>query len=191
MTTENGKFSTWLNAGSMGWEVVVLQILLRLKLLSTSVSISGYYGNKTVDGVCKWQRMLGVEVDGNFGQDTRKKIIKRGGLDFNTLLAAVFRTKAERKKLFRESLCMGDNGSDVAVLQCYLRDNGHNDNIVVDGKYGNETKKGVISLQRFFLIKGVGDFDSTTNVALFENTGFDLKSLSSDIFQGENIPVGP
>jgi peptidoglycan hydrolase-like protein with peptidoglycan-binding domain len=191
MATEKRTFSMWLNAGSMGWEVVVLQILLRLKLLNTLVSISGYYGNKTADGVRKWQHMLGVEVDGNFGQDTRKKIVERGGLDFNTLLADVFQTKIEREKLFRESLCLGDSGPDVAVLQCYLRDNGHNDDIIVDGRYSYETKKGVTSLQGFFLLERTGEFDPITKAALFENTSFDLDSLSEDVFQGENAPVGP
>jgi peptidoglycan hydrolase-like protein with peptidoglycan-binding domain len=60
-----------MKRGDFGWDVAVLQYLLRLP------AIDGYYGPETVAAVAKWQRKLGLASDGIIGPRSIATLARR------------------------------------------------------------------------------------------------------------------
>ena len=85
-------FPTYLNRGSKGPAVAVLQTILKARGCDpqNQIIIDGDYGNMTMLAVQRLQNELGVEADGNFGPQTRAALRERTGLDINRIPASVF-----------------------------------------------------------------------------------------------------
>lgn len=91
-------FPEYLNQGSEGPAVAVLQIMLKTWGLDqdNTLLIDGVYGERTAKAVADLQAEQGVDADGNFGPQTRKAFAKASGIDVNTIPANAFsgQTKA-------------------------------------------------------------------------------------------------
>ncbi|MFZ2149679.1 MAG: peptidoglycan-binding domain-containing protein [Minisyncoccia bacterium] len=83
-------FPPYLNIGSQGPAVVVLQIILRVLGYNSYIVPDGDYGGETVKGVKDLQSDMGIEVDGNFGPGTRKAFLEAYSFDVDTLDASKF-----------------------------------------------------------------------------------------------------
>jgi peptidoglycan hydrolase-like protein with peptidoglycan-binding domain len=84
-------FPEWLNIGSVGAAVAALQVFLitsRQKTVRDSDSlITGVYDDATAKAVRELQTRIGLigsDVDGNFGQTTRKKLKNILGYDLDS-----------------------------------------------------------------------------------------------------------
>ena len=75
----------YLQSGSKGPAVVVLQIMLFLLGYNTKIIVDGDYGEETIIGVQKLQRIAGLEPDGHFGPDTRAAFLEMNHLDVNAI----------------------------------------------------------------------------------------------------------
>ncbi len=80
-------FPKFLNKGSDGPAVMMLQSWLLL-LGFVEVQMDGYYGDVTAAAVSGLQHNMGVEVDGNFGPDTRKAFLKWHRIDVDAIPAS-------------------------------------------------------------------------------------------------------
>lgn len=87
-------FPTFLNKGSKGPPVALLQCLLIDRgCNSDNITVDGDYGEETAKGVFELQKELGVEADGNFGPQTREALANEcgaPGLDVNKIPASAF-----------------------------------------------------------------------------------------------------
>ena len=83
-------FPEFLNYGSQGPAVALLQCLLKDRELNDKIIVDGDYGPETARGVRELQTQLGVEQDGHFGPETRRVFVEGGGLDANSLEADLF-----------------------------------------------------------------------------------------------------
>ena len=90
-------FPEYLNKGSKGPAVALLQTLLLSQDFNRNIVVDGDYGGETARGVEELQQFLNgvanrevLEVDGNFGSETRKAYAKYFHLDVDTLPASIF-----------------------------------------------------------------------------------------------------
>ena len=75
----------WMNEGSHGPHVVLLQTFLFGARFSNSLVLDGEYGSITACRVADLQRFLGMDRDaitGNFSQATRTAVNEKYGFDF-------------------------------------------------------------------------------------------------------------
>jgi peptidoglycan hydrolase-like protein with peptidoglycan-binding domain len=87
----------YLNQGSRGPAVTLLQIILRVAGFDprANIQFDGEYGPVTADAVRRLQDALGVETDGNFGPNTRRAFQERYNLNVNELPVILFLGKTE------------------------------------------------------------------------------------------------
>jgi peptidoglycan hydrolase-like protein with peptidoglycan-binding domain len=84
-------FQKYLDMGSKGPAVVVLQLLLKAAGYNSSAIVpDGDYGEQTAAGVRELQKHHGIEVDGHFGPDTRKALMDFTTVNVNDLDAELF-----------------------------------------------------------------------------------------------------
>lgn len=85
-------FPEYLNQGSKGPAVAVLQVLLKAGRFdpNSEITIDGDYGPITAQAVKRLQGSMGVEADGNFGPGTRQVYRVQHWIDVNTLEAEPF-----------------------------------------------------------------------------------------------------
>lgn len=96
------------------------------------------------------------------------------------------------ESFFPPYLDKGSEGWPVVLLQCWLIDNGYNaDNIVVDGKYGEQTAEGVRQLQEDRELETDGNFGPATRKAIVKLGGIDFNSIPASAFSRPTIVVGP
>ncbi|HBU27765.1 TPA: hypothetical protein DEB00_01455 [Candidatus Uhrbacteria bacterium] len=86
----NRLFPPYLNAGSFGDAVWVMQMILNGLVGSRrTVEVNGRHEGESVKAVMRLQReILGLaesEVDGNFGPGTRKALRERFGIDVDVI----------------------------------------------------------------------------------------------------------
>ena len=88
--------SKFLNKGSKGPAVTVLQFALKFEGYARKIEVDGDYGDETWKAVKKMQRVLGFtgkDVDGHFGPATRQALFEATGLDVNDIDASLFTGK--------------------------------------------------------------------------------------------------
>ena len=78
-------FPEYLNKGSRGPAVVVLQIILLVRGHNPNIIPDGEYGEQTALGVKQLQAELRVDQDEHFGPATRAALLKESRLDVNSL----------------------------------------------------------------------------------------------------------
>ena len=78
-------FPEYLNKGSHGQAVAVLQLLLVTHRLVDDLLIDGEYGPLTAEAVRRIQEKYGLEQDGHFGPDTRSAFTKEIGFHVNSI----------------------------------------------------------------------------------------------------------
>jgi peptidoglycan hydrolase-like protein with peptidoglycan-binding domain len=83
-------FPEYLNKGSRGPAVVVLQIILLARGYNPQIIPDGEYGEQTALGVKQLQTDLRVDQDGHFGPATRAALLKESALDVNSLTSNLF-----------------------------------------------------------------------------------------------------
>lgn len=83
----------YLEKGSKGAPVAVLQLVLKALGCNPKIEPDGDFGDETEKGVRLLQDAYGIEVDGKCGPDTRKKILERTGINLNTLSSDLFKGK--------------------------------------------------------------------------------------------------
>src|SRR3990167_6287885 len=89
-------FPTWLNQGSQGRAVTILQVFLAGAGFGSGMVFNGVYDSLTAAHVRNLQAFLGKEdVDGHFGPKTREFVLNRYGIDFNTLPLRPFRASTQ------------------------------------------------------------------------------------------------
>ena len=97
-------FPAYLNVGSRGPAVAVLQLFLRGGAFNQNREVTvGEYDEETAEGVRNLQKYLvniGHSVgddgpDGNFGPKTREAVSKAFGIDFNALPWEVFQGETQ------------------------------------------------------------------------------------------------
>ena len=81
----------FMEKGSKGPAVVVLQIVLKMFGCGWEIEVDGDFGDKTEEGLCMYQRTRGLEVDGKCGPEVRAEICRQIGIDFDSLPADLFR----------------------------------------------------------------------------------------------------
>ncbi|MFA5173448.1 MAG: peptidoglycan-binding domain-containing protein [Candidatus Paceibacterota bacterium] len=79
------KIPEFMNMGSFGVCVGLLQIFLCGLQLGKELIFDGHYGEKTAEAVSKWQEKEGIEADGNFGPESRKRAKESYGFDFEAV----------------------------------------------------------------------------------------------------------
>ena len=95
-------------------------------------------------------------------------------------------------KLFPKYLDKGSKGPAVAMLQVLLVARGYNDdNIIVDGDYGDATAEGVRQLQEEFSLEEDGHFGPNSRAALQSDSDVNVDALDAELFVGETLAVGP
>ncbi len=86
-------FPPYLNKGSSGRAVMLLQLLLLAGGHNRNITPDGQYGDQTEAGVKDLQSKLGFsgsDVDGNCGPQTREAWKAQTGLDINGILRGAF-----------------------------------------------------------------------------------------------------
>lgn len=85
-------FPEFLNKGSEGPAVAVLQLILRIAYtdVGSELEVDGVYGEKTAEAVKTLQEELGVDADGDFGPATRQVLKEQWSMDVNALPASMF-----------------------------------------------------------------------------------------------------
>lgn len=95
--------------------------------------------------------------------------------------------------LFPAYLNKGSSGPPVAVLQLILKAAGFDpeDQIIVDGEYGDMTAKAVEQLQKEYGLEVNGHFGPETSEAVRDRLWIDVNSIPADVFEGETQTVSP
>jgi len=75
----------YLQKGSKGPAVVLLQVMLFLLGYNEAIIPDGDYGEETAKGVIAFQRGAGIDDDGHFGPATRQAFEEVTGLDVNEI----------------------------------------------------------------------------------------------------------
>ena len=86
-------FPEYLNKGSKGGAVALLQVGLLMGGFSSRIVVDGDYGEETAIGVKVLQAHIGFagnDVDGNFGPATRQRLLEKRGININALQLAMF-----------------------------------------------------------------------------------------------------
>ena len=85
-------FPEHLNKGSRGSAVALLQVILKAGGCDEGdkIVVDGEYGDNTAQAVKEFQEQYGVEVDGNFGPETREALRREWKLNVNALSADLF-----------------------------------------------------------------------------------------------------
>lgn len=86
-------FPEYLDKGSRGRAVVLLQLMLQFAGLNPKIVADGEYGEQTALAVRELQLNLGftdVDVDGNFGPMTRRALREQRGIDINSITSDAF-----------------------------------------------------------------------------------------------------
>lgn len=86
-------FPEYLNQGSSGRAVVLLQLMLLFAGYNRNIMADGQYGNETAQGVKNLQMTLGFtgeDVDGHFGPRTRIALCTQQGIDIDAIPADAF-----------------------------------------------------------------------------------------------------
>jgi peptidoglycan hydrolase-like protein with peptidoglycan-binding domain len=96
MESEQRFFPEYLNKGSKGPAVALLQVLLKdYGYNEGAISVNGEYDEETAEGVRQLQKELEIEDDGHFGPATREAWVdKMDGPDVNAIPKSAF-TRAE------------------------------------------------------------------------------------------------
>lgn len=90
MNDQKKLFPEYLNQGSTGPAVALLQCLLRNDGWNDAIIVDSIYGEETAKGVKAMQEEYQIEADGHFGPQTREVLLRNGGLDVNSLPANIF-----------------------------------------------------------------------------------------------------
>jgi peptidoglycan hydrolase-like protein with peptidoglycan-binding domain len=92
MSDQKKLFPEFLDKGSRGPAVAVLQLLLKIQDfdLEQTIVVDGDYGDMTAAGVQRLQEYLQIEQDGNFGPATREAFQVEFAFDLNLLLHVHF-----------------------------------------------------------------------------------------------------
>lgn len=86
-------FPEYLNQGSDGRAVTLLQLMLLFAGYNPRIIPDGDYGKETAEGVKLLQRSLGLakdDVDGHFGPKTRAALLKNRSIDINNIPVNAF-----------------------------------------------------------------------------------------------------
>jgi len=83
-------FPTYLNIGSKGPAVKLLQFLLMVQGRNPAIIPDGEYGEQTAKAVCLIQVEAGIEADGNFGPQTRAAFLDQTFLDVDEIYVEEF-----------------------------------------------------------------------------------------------------
>ena len=81
----------FMEKGSTGAAVAVLQVLLKAIDVNPAVKVDGDFGEETAKGIRLLQDAYGIEVNGKCGPDMREKIYERTGIELNALPADLFK----------------------------------------------------------------------------------------------------
>lgn len=84
-----GEVPRYMNRGSNGPHVVLLQVFLIGARFGKNIMTDGDYGHITAAGVVRFQEVYGLEADGHFGPGTRERVKKNFGFDFEAACRAV------------------------------------------------------------------------------------------------------
>jgi len=83
-------FPKYLNKGSKGPAVALLQIILLVRGHNRYIVTDGDYGDETAKGVRQLQKILRVEQDGHFGPQTRQALFAETELNVGAIPADIF-----------------------------------------------------------------------------------------------------
>ncbi len=159
VTADTGKTAQTLRNGDSGEAVRTLQRNLKSAGYFAG-GVDGKFGPKTEEAVRKFQKAMGISVDGIAGKVTQDKLSRL--------------TTASSGQLLRK----GSSGSRVTTLQKRLIELGYLTG-AADGKFGDKTENAVRSFQKRNGLTVDGIVGNATNAKLISSSAVKASSAAS------------